>query len=85
MSRGNWLRVNAFRLSVLLVFLLSIGTLALGQSINGGFHGVVNDSSGAVLPGATVEAKNQGTGLIRQATTTDVGYFTITQLPPGSY
>ena len=85
MNRGKWLRVFAVRTTVVLVSLLSLGMLALGQTVNGGFHGIVTDSSGAVLPGVSVEAKNQGTSLVRQATSSDVGYFTITQLPPGSY
>ena len=62
-----------------------MGIELLGQTVNGGFHGVISDSSGAVLPGATVEAKNAGTNLVRQATTTDAGFFTLTQLPPGRY
>ena len=55
------------------------------QTVNGAFHGTVTDASGAVIPGATVEVKNLATGAARQATTTDTGSYTITQLPPGHY
>src|SRR3989475_2992720 len=58
---------------------------AKAQTVNGTFHGTVSDSSGAILPGATVEVKNASTDLVRQTTTTGDGFYTITQLPPGHY
>src|SRR5262249_47851270 len=45
----------------------------------------VLDPRGAVVPGATVTARNTGTGLSRAATTNTDGDYTITQLPPGIY
>src|SRR2546426_6603547 len=52
---------------------------------NGSFHGTVSDSSGAILPGATVEVKNTSADLVRQTTTAADGFYTITQLSPGHY
>jgi hypothetical protein len=60
-------------------------TSAAAQTVNGAFHGTVTDASGAVIPGATVEVRNLATGTVRQATTNSVGFYTITQLPPGNY
>jgi hypothetical protein len=58
---------------------------AVAQTTSGGFHGTVTDSTGAVLPGATVQVKNLATNVVRQATTNSVGFYTITQLSPGHY
>src|SRR5690242_8577516 len=55
------------------------------QTVNGSFHGTVIDSTGAVVPAATVQVKNLATNQVRQAVTDSVGYYTITQLAPGSY
>src|SRR6266576_1192074 len=59
--------------------------LAQAQTVNGAFHGTVIDSTGAVVPGATVEVTNLATGLTRNASANQAGFYTITQLPPGQY
>jgi outer membrane receptor protein involved in Fe transport len=51
----------------------------------GGITGVVTDESGAVLPGATVQATSQATGLQRSATTGTDGFYALPLLPPGVY
>src|SRR5712692_5772333 len=63
----------------------SLSRPAKAQTVNGGFHGTVSDSTGAVLPGATVEAKNLATNAVRQAESDDTGFYTLVQLPPGNY
>jgi type 1 fimbria pilin len=84
---NRWTSSRSFRFAISVVlFLTSIcfaSRLANAQTVDGVFHGTVTDSTGAVLPGTTVEVKNIGTNLVRQAITTDVGFYTITQLPPG--
>ncbi len=57
---------------------------AAGQT-TGTISGTVVDASGAVLPGVTASARNEGTGLVRSATTGVEGRFVIPFLPPGSY
>ncbi len=47
--------------------------------------GVVHDQTGAVVPGATVTAKNQATGGVRETTTDAGGFYSIPALPPGVY
>ena len=47
--------------------------------------GTVKDSSGAVVPGASVTARNLGTSLMRTVTTDGTGNFTIPDLPVGHY
>ncbi|MGH9937217.1 MAG: carboxypeptidase regulatory-like domain-containing protein, partial [Blastocatellia bacterium] len=69
-------------------FLILSGLLlghAAAQVATGDLTGRVLDAGGAVVPGATVTARNTGTGLTRTATSNEDGDYTITQLPPGSY
>ena len=51
----------------------------------GTIAGVVADQSGGVIPGATVEATNDGTGQVRHTTTGVNGYYTLPLLLPGRY
>ncbi len=67
------------------VLLAAIHTTADAQSINGAFHGTVTDPLGAVVAGAKVEVKNLASGEVRQATTNEDGFYTITGLAPGHY
>jgi len=47
--------------------------------------GVVHDSSAAVIPGATVVATHEGTGVSREALTDANGEFVLSALPSGPY
>jgi hypothetical protein len=51
----------------------------------GDVHGVVTDSSGAVIPGAMVQLKSVGTGVITSATTDGNGNYSASALLPGDY
>jgi hypothetical protein len=48
-------------------------------------RGVVTDSQGAVLPGATVEVKNQDTGMYRSTVTNQDGTYFVSGIVPGRY
>lgn len=66
--------------------LMLIGALsapAWAQEQRGSIEGVVKDASGAVLPGATVEADNNGR--ITTTVTDAVGSFRFPSLAPGNY
>jgi hypothetical protein len=71
-----------------LVFAVLMGTIASGfalaQTTTGTLRGNVTDETGGVLPGATVEAKNDETGFMRNATTAGNGFFNIS-VQPGPY
>jgi outer membrane receptor protein involved in Fe transport len=56
-----------------------------GQTFRGTILGVVTDSSGAAVPGATVTIKNVDTGLTRTVKTTDDGSYSVPELPIGNY
>jgi outer membrane receptor protein involved in Fe transport len=47
--------------------------------------GLVRDTSGAVVPGATITATHQGTGVPREAITDARGEFVISAMPTGPY
>jgi hypothetical protein len=55
-----------------------------GQA-TGSFSGTVSDKAGAVVSGATVKARSQGTGVSREAKTDDSGHYTIPLLPVAIY
>jgi hypothetical protein len=47
--------------------------------------GIVTDPSGESVPGAEIQVRNEGTGLIRITKSTAEGDYTLPALPPGSY
>ena len=69
------------------VVLFSMWSLsALAQDITSGtIQGTVTDEQGAVVAGATVEAKNVETNFARVFTTDSEGRFTLLSMPPGRY
>ncbi|MCW5982265.1 MAG: carboxypeptidase regulatory-like domain-containing protein [Bryobacteraceae bacterium] len=58
---------------------------ARGQTATGQVNGVVNDPSGAAVPGAEVVLTNAGTNIEDRATSNESGYFTFRNLQPGRY
>src|SRR6202158_1990644 len=76
---------NACRMSVVLLF-MSLGTsgILLAQSDLGRISGFIKDPSGATIANAKVTVRNN-TGVERQTTTNDSGYYVITNVPPGFY
>ncbi len=63
--------------------LLLTGT-AMAQEQRGSIEGVVKDTSGAVLPGVTVEAKSSA-GATISTTTDNSGVYRFPSLAPGNY
>jgi outer membrane receptor protein involved in Fe transport len=71
-------------LYVLMVF--SLLTLrAFGQAETGSISGTVRDSTGAVVPDASVTARNTATSAERTVRTDSAGGYTIPGLAPGFY
>jgi len=80
LSCQHWL---AGGLAFCLLFLFSPqGVRAQGLS---GITGTITDESGAVIPGVTVTATSNATGVSSHTATTSVGTYTITDLIPGVY
>lgn len=59
--------------------------LSAQTAATGNIEGVVTDSSGAVIPGATVVVRNMETNLTRELTTDEGGRYRATALQPGVY
>src|SRR5882672_9831999 len=72
---------------VLVSCLLLAGLTAFAQSqaTTGNIEGRVVDPNGAAVPGSTVTATNQQTGLEKTATADSEGNYRIILLPPGTY
>ena len=58
---------------------------ASAQLATAELNGRVTDSSGAVLPGATVTVTQTATGLVRTAVTDGNGAYLLSNLPTGPY
>jgi Carboxypeptidase regulatory-like domain/TonB-dependent Receptor Plug Domain len=72
-------------LMMLTIVLLSSAVFAQSQATTGVIEGTVSDSSGAVLPGATVTLTNTGTNFTRELVTDADGRFRGLLLPLGTY
>jgi hypothetical protein len=85
-SKRSTHRIWMYRTSLCLIFLSFISIAISAQDITSGtIQGTVTDEQGAVLPGATVEARNTGTNFTRTFTTNEDGRFTFLSMPPGVY
>src|SRR5437763_11740005 len=70
------------RCVMLLVAILVCSRITLRpQGTTASIVGNVTDSTGAVLPGVSITATNEGTGLKRDALTNESGNYTIPLLP----
>jgi Carboxypeptidase regulatory-like domain len=74
--------------NVALGFILAIsllpGSLA-AQAVTGTILGTVTDTSGALIPGATITLTHAGTGLTRTVVSDAAGEYTAPSLPTGKY
>ena len=68
--------------AVLVSLVLSVPSFA--QTL-GTITGEVKDSTGAVIPGATVTVVNKATNATRTTQSNEVGLFDFPALPPGTY
>jgi hypothetical protein len=65
--------------------LLSLATVAAAQTITGTITGIVKDTSGAVLPGATITMTQVDTGRQETAVSDAEGRYASGPLQLGSY
>jgi hypothetical protein len=79
--------ISAFRAIMLAALVTSVFVpSASGQGIiTGGITGTVADPSGAVIPKANVQARNDATGVELKAITNNQGVFLIPNVPIGAY
>src|SRR5688572_32504067 len=55
------------------------------QAVSGTILGEVSDTTGAVIPGATVTLTNTGTGFTRSVVSDAKGEYTAPSIPTGTY
>ena len=70
--------------TVVSMFLLLVLN-GFAQVINATLSGTVSDSSGALIPGAEITAKQTGTGVVSTAITNESGTYRFPSLQPGPY
>ena len=89
--RGRRNKVKPKR--ILLTLLLGVGFVlapilsrqANAQVLYGSVGGTVTDQTGAVVPKAAVTITNVNTGQVREGTTDDAGYYSISNVLEGTY
>ena len=79
--------MNRVILPLVCIFLLSLeaGKPLVAQTSMGTITGLIIDRSEAVIPGASVTAKNQATGAESRTVSSSTGNYVIPNLPVGSY
>src|SRR5438552_18782158 len=75
------------KLSFLAILLLSVvlAAPAFGQSTYATVSGTIEDSSHALLPGVSVTATNNATGVVTTVVSNESGAYNLTNLLPGTY
>lgn len=73
------------RARIILVFVLLAAVSLSAQTFRGTILGTVTDAQGAVVAGAQVTVKNEGTGLERTTNTSADGGYALPELPIGTY
>src|SRR5215472_1597427 len=67
------------------IFIACMVSLPAFAALTGDISGTVTDTTGAVVVGAKVTVRSLSTGSIREATTSDIGQFSVAQLEIGNY
>ncbi len=79
-------RLIGVRLLIALGMMMLLGIpMAFSQERFGELNGVVNDASGAVIPGASVTVTNKATGRVLTMKTTSDGSYVARDIEPGRY
>jgi hypothetical protein len=67
------------------VGVLIFAATVFGQTDRGTITGTVTDPAGAVVPSASVEARNIATSAVFNGATTNTGNYTLASIPAGNY
>jgi len=79
------LTIGTLTLLCAMLFLSLLGPQASAQSMFANLSGTVTDTSGAVLPGAKITIQDANSKASRIVTSNSSGYFSVPDLPAGSY
>ena len=80
----SWYPVFAQLFFVGIVLSLTVMT-GRAQTFRGTILGTVTDTTGAVVPGATITVRNVNTGLVRTTESQADGSYRVSELPIGTY
>jgi hypothetical protein len=88
--KSQWPRLckQSVRSGLILLAIIIVTTVCAwsqSQAINGTIRGRLSDTSGAAVPGGTIEVHNTATGFVRTVQSNDDGYYVIPNLPLGPY
>src|SRR5713226_7334924 len=84
--RSNWEHRLVQSLALATALLVGVADPRLpAQGTIGSILGTVTDATGSVVPGATVTARNTGTGAVQLTTSDSQGRYRIPALPVGDY
>ena len=72
-------------LTLISVMLIPLPALAQNRATTAEIIGLLEDTTGGVLPGATVSTVNLDDGLVRSGVSDGAGRYHILLLPPGRY
>ncbi|HUI52397.1 MAG TPA: TonB-dependent receptor [Terriglobales bacterium] len=70
---------------VFVLVLLFTAQFAWAQTDTARLQGTITDPDNAAVVGAAVTVTNTGTGQVSATTTNNLGYYTVSALPPGHY
>jgi hypothetical protein len=79
-GNSGWFNRFSFLAGLLLTF-----AAILPAQTSGSIEGTLTDSSGAAIPGAKVQIRQQQSGVLTQTETNATGYFLANNLPLGTY
>src|SRR5437868_608179 len=65
--------------------LFALAGLAAAQETRASLSGTVTDTTGSIVPGASIKLANMETGVVLTATTNEAGLYRFLFLNPGKY
>lgn len=77
--------MHTSKYAFLLAGLVIAAASLCGQNVSGSLSATVSDPSGAVIPHAKIELKNDATGASRDTVSNGSGFFNLPAIQPGSY
>src|SRR6202000_2655507 len=79
-------KTGFFKLACGLALSLCLGAGAFAQSVTAGdINGTLTDSTGAIIPNASITVTNPAVGVTKTATSGISGEYPVSLLPPGTY
>lgn len=82
MDKGLWRRSC---LALIVLTIICGLSASLHAKVDAGISGIVTDSSGAVVSGASVQVKATDTGIVQRRQTNADGFYAFVDLQPGHY